>query len=163
MWLAGLEKNGGSRLQGYDRWESEDTLELWERCKGTKKCYQAVGWGRANADQNGSSGSLWQPKRDAQKNARNDGGEHSRWSGVPALYDIANKDVKQRAELGLDFVVAVARPENRASRRVMEKIGMRYDYTGEFYGRELVHYIITREEFLNSKTSIDNSTNARVF
>lgn len=110
VWLAGVEKNGGSRLQGYDRWESEDTLELWERCKGTKKCYQPIGWGRANADQNGSSGSLWQPKRDAQKYARNYGGEHSRWSGVPALYDIANKDVKQRAELGLDFIVAVARP-----------------------------------------------------
>ncbi len=45
-------------------------------------------------------------------------------------------------------IVAVAHPENAASRRVMEKLGMRYDYTGEFYGRDLVHYSITREEFL---------------
>ncbi len=45
-------------------------------------------------------------------------------------------------------IVAVAQPENAASRRVMEKLGMRYDYTGEFYGRDLVHYSITKEEFL---------------
>ena len=50
-------------------------------------------------------------------------------------------------ELNTDEIVAVAAPENSASRRVMEKIGMRYDYTGAFYGRELVHYSITKREF----------------
>jgi RimJ/RimL family protein N-acetyltransferase len=49
--------------------------------------------------------------------------------------------------LNLDKIVAVAFPDNTASRRVMEKIGMRYDYTGQFYGRDLVHYSITRDEF----------------
>lgn len=49
--------------------------------------------------------------------------------------------------LRLDKIVAVAAPENAASRRVMEKLGMTYDYTGEFYGRDLVHYSITKEEF----------------
>jgi RimJ/RimL family protein N-acetyltransferase len=49
--------------------------------------------------------------------------------------------------LNLKEVVAVARPENRASRRVMEKLGMSYDYTGKFYERDLVHYSISREEF----------------
>lgn len=44
-------------------------------------------------------------------------------------------------------IVAVADPDNAASRRVMEKLGMRYDYTGEFYGRDLVHYSITEGEF----------------
>jgi len=44
-------------------------------------------------------------------------------------------------------IVAVARPENAASRRVMEKLGMRYDYTGEFYGFELVHYSIDRDNW----------------
>ena len=48
-------------------------------------------------------------------------------------------------------IVAVAQPENVASRRVMEKLGMSYDYTGKFYGRDLVHYSITKEEFLCSK------------
>ena len=50
-------------------------------------------------------------------------------------------------KLKLQSIVAVARPENRASRRVMEKLGMHYDYTGEFYGRQLVHYLITKEDF----------------
>ncbi len=44
-------------------------------------------------------------------------------------------------------IVAVARAENVASRRVMEKLGMSYDYTGEFYGRDLVHYSITKKDF----------------
>ena len=50
-------------------------------------------------------------------------------------------------KLQLEKVVAVTRPENAASRRVMEKIGMRYDYTGKFYERDLAHYSITKEEF----------------
>lgn len=54
-------------------------------------------------------------------------------------------------ELNLEKIVAVASPENTASRRVMEKLGMGYDYTGEFYGRNLVHYTITREKFLSRK------------
>lgn len=54
-------------------------------------------------------------------------------------------------ELNLDEIVAVARPENLASRRVMEKLGMLYDYTGEFYGRDLVHYSITKKEWLKRK------------
>ena len=54
--------------------------------------------------------------------------------------------------LNLKEIVAVARPENRASRRVMERVGMTYDYIGKFYERDLVHYSITREEFFNAKT-----------
>jgi len=50
--------------------------------------------------------------------------------------------------LQFEKIVAVAQPENQASRRVMEKLGMRYDYTDEFYAHQLVHYSITREEFL---------------
>lgn len=50
-------------------------------------------------------------------------------------------------KLKLEKIVAVANPENRASRRVMEKLGMRFDYIGEFYGRDLVHYSITKREW----------------
>jgi ribosomal-protein-alanine N-acetyltransferase len=53
--------------------------------------------------------------------------------------------------LNFKEIVAVARPENRASWRVMEKLGMSYDYTGRFYERDLVHYSITREEFFRRK------------
>lgn len=56
--------------------------------------------------------------------------------------------------LKLEKIVAVARPENAASRRVMEKLGMRYDYTGEFYGRQLVHYSITKKHFDTTEKKI---------
>lgn len=56
--------------------------------------------------------------------------------------------------LRLKKIVAVARPENAASRRVMEKLGMRYDYTGEFYSKQLVHYTITKNDYFgNRKTA----------
>ena len=54
-------------------------------------------------------------------------------------------------QLQPERIVAVAEPENTASRRVMEKLGMRYDYSGEFYGRELVHYSISEEKFKHDK------------
>lgn len=53
--------------------------------------------------------------------------------------------------LNLKEIVAVARPENRASWSVMERLGMTYDYTGRFYDSDLVHYSITKKEFLNKK------------
>ena len=55
--------------------------------------------------------------------------------------------------LKLDKIAAVAVPENTASRRVMEKLGMHYDYTDVFYGRDLVHYSITKKEFVCLKPS----------
>lgn len=50
-------------------------------------------------------------------------------------------------QLNLEKIVAVARPENTASRRVMEKIGMNYDGIGRFYDCDLAHYSITRENY----------------
>lgn len=47
-------------------------------------------------------------------------------------------------ELKLEKIVAVANPENAASRRVMEKIGMSFDDIGRFYGLDLAHYSISR-------------------
>jgi len=46
--------------------------------------------------------------------------------------------------LELDRVVALAYPANRASTRVMEKIGMPFDREVERYGERLVHYAIER-------------------
>ncbi len=54
-------------------------------------------------------------------------------------------------ELHLREIVAVARPENRESWRVMERLGMTYDYTGRFYDSDLVHYSITKKEFLTQR------------
>lgn len=47
-------------------------------------------------------------------------------------------DAGRRA--GLERIVAFAFPENCASTRVMEKIGMRYDGRVELYGSKLVRY-----------------------
>ena len=46
--------------------------------------------------------------------------------------------------LGLDEVVAVIRPENAASRRVAEKLGMREAGTRHAYGREMALYALSR-------------------
>ena len=50
-------------------------------------------------------------------------------------------------ELKTEKLVAVARPENTASRRVMEKLGMQFIKTGEFYNQTLVQYAINKGEY----------------
>jgi RimJ/RimL family protein N-acetyltransferase len=47
----------------------------------------------------------------------------------------------------LDRIVAVAYPENAASRRVMEKLGMRFVKTTGFFGCDLVYYEISNNEY----------------
>ena len=54
-------------------------------------------------------------------------------------------------ELNAEKLVAVARPENSASRRVMEKLGMKFVKVGKFYNQMLVQYAISREEFVKLK------------
>jgi RimJ/RimL family protein N-acetyltransferase len=49
--------------------------------------------------------------------------------------------------LGLDLIVAVAHPENRASRRVLEKIGLRSEGLARHYGLDLAFYRLTRAEY----------------
>lgn len=115
LFVLGLEKNGGTRLHEYDRWESQDTLEYWEKhpCKsGVCTDYTPIGWGRANVDENGDSGDVWSPGRTAQKLAYSkDNKNHSDWSGVPSLYDIQDKSESARATLGVDFLIAVRRTQ----------------------------------------------------
>jgi ribosomal-protein-alanine N-acetyltransferase len=45
-------------------------------------------------------------------------------------------------------IVAVADPENTASRHVMEKLGMRYEKMAMHYGHNCVFYAIARDEFV---------------
>jgi ribosomal-protein-alanine N-acetyltransferase len=44
--------------------------------------------------------------------------------------------------VGLDRVVAVARPENGPSRRIMDKLGMRWEKDVEAFGRPAVYYAV---------------------
>lgn len=48
-------------------------------------------------------------------------------------------------------IVAVAAPENRASWRIMEKCGMKYEKTDLHYGMECVFYGISKEEFFQNQ------------
>ena len=48
-------------------------------------------------------------------------------------------------ELGLDRVIAVVLPDNLASRRVCERLGMQEEGTRQAYGRKHVVYAIGRE------------------
>lgn len=52
-------------------------------------------------------------------------------------------------QAGLDRIIALAVPENAASRRVMEKVGMRFEgiTTGFYGGSELALYAAARAEF----------------
>jgi RimJ/RimL family protein N-acetyltransferase len=52
-----------------------------------------------------------------------------------AVLDLAH------AELGLPRVIALSYPENGASRRVMEKSGMRPDGEAEAYGRRMLRSV----------------------
>ncbi len=49
--------------------------------------------------------------------------------------------------LQLKEVVAVAMEANKASRRVMEKLGLHFDHKGIYYDVECVFYRISREQF----------------
>jgi RimJ/RimL family protein N-acetyltransferase len=50
--------------------------------------------------------------------------------------------------LGLKRIVAVVQPENAASCRVIEKIGLRYEKDARFYDTDVKYFAITREEYL---------------
>lgn len=52
--------------------------------------------------------------------------------------------------VGLERIVAIARPENVASQRVMQKVGMSYEKNAYFYDSEVVYYAIARQAFQDS-------------
>jgi ribosomal-protein-alanine N-acetyltransferase len=53
----------------------------------------------------------------------------------------------------LDYIVAVAFPENTGSWRVMEKAGMKFEKTTQFFDRDMVLYSISKEEFEPNEAS----------
>ena len=52
--------------------------------------------------------------------------------------------------LGFDPIVAVAHPANLASRRVLGKIGLRYEGMARHYDAHLAFHRLTRGEYLAS-------------
>ncbi|NEP39593.1 MAG: GNAT family N-acetyltransferase, partial [Okeania sp. SIO2H7] len=50
-------------------------------------------------------------------------------------------------ELKLEKIVAVAQPKNIASRRVMEKVGMKYEKEANYYQTNVIYYTILSKEY----------------
>jgi RimJ/RimL family protein N-acetyltransferase len=50
-------------------------------------------------------------------------------------------------ELKLERIVAIAKPENIASVRVIQKVGMKYQKNAHYYGHDVVYYAISRSEW----------------
>ena len=53
-------------------------------------------------------------------------------------------------EHGLERIVAIALPENIASRRIMEKLGMKFEKNEVHYDEECAFYGISKREFFGS-------------
>jgi ribosomal-protein-alanine N-acetyltransferase len=66
---------------------------------------------------------------------------HDRWGRGYATEAAAAALGVGFGALGLERIVALAWPENDASRRVMEKIGMRPAGTATAYGREMTRHV----------------------
>ncbi len=50
-------------------------------------------------------------------------------------------------EIKLDRIIAIAKPENIASVRVIQKIGMKYEKDAHFYNVDVVYYALERVSF----------------
>ena len=56
-------------------------------------------------------------------------------------------------QLELDRIAAVVQPGNLASRRVVEKIGLKFVKEARFYNSGVRYYAITREEYQRNETT----------
>ena len=71
-----------------------------------------------------------------------------RFWGMGFATEAASASLKHGFEdLGLDRIVAVVHPENVASQRVVEKIGLRYVKDARFYNTDVKYYEITADEY----------------
>jgi ribosomal-protein-alanine N-acetyltransferase len=62
--------------------------------------------------------------------------------------EAADAALKYGFEIGeLERIVAIAKAENIASRRVMEKVGMKYEKDAYYYNNDVVYYSLMREAY----------------
>jgi ribosomal-protein-alanine N-acetyltransferase len=50
-------------------------------------------------------------------------------------------------QVGLERIVAIARPENIASQRVMQKVGMKYEKNARYYNSDVVYYALSQADY----------------
>ncbi|MCC3574084.1 MAG: GNAT family N-acetyltransferase [Microcoleus sp. PH2017_40_RAT_O_B] len=55
--------------------------------------------------------------------------------------------------LKLERIVAIARPENIASQRVIQKVGMKYEKNARYYEIDVLYYSIFRETYKSAVSS----------
>jgi ribosomal-protein-alanine N-acetyltransferase len=55
-------------------------------------------------------------------------------------------------QANLERIIALTKPENTASRRVMEKLGMRYEKSLHIFHLDAVYYVITRDAWYRHPT-----------
>lgn len=56
-------------------------------------------------------------------------------------------------ELRLDRIVAVVHPDNLASQRLLEKIGLRYEKEAHYYNIDVKYYAISQQEYERSAST----------
>lgn len=125
--MTGIDKTSGeTKLRGYDRWESQDTLDQWSRPPGGKKKYNLpVAWGRVTAAKNETSGTNWvseyncggkkkPPCPPAFSLAYGDQARVNGWNGVPSIRDLKDRNPANRDKQTIDFLVAVSKPADGA-------------------------------------------------
>ncbi len=135
---------GGMRMQNAEA--------ITERIEFYIECFEKYGYGMAAM--------FWKET-----------GEMIGWSGLQPLDETAEIEVGygmikefwrrgigyETAKMWLEYgfreknlprIVAVAYPENTGSRRIMEKLGMKFEKTETHYGSECAFYGISRDGFL---------------
>src|SRR5215204_5667269 len=117
---------GGSKLQNPEA--------LAKRIRFYISCYESHGFGMC--------GMIWKPT-----------GEMIGSAGLQPLDGTEAARVWMNhgfREHNLERIVAVAHTENRASRHIMEKLGMHYEKTEFHYDAECAFYSISKDEFLGA-------------
>jgi RimJ/RimL family protein N-acetyltransferase len=61
--------------------------------------------------------------------------------------ELGNAALRFGFDRGFERIVAIAKPLNVVSIRVMEKLGMRFEKNATYYNLDVVQYGITRDEF----------------
>lgn len=116
----GSEKLGPTRLENYERWEAQDTVEFRIKpgpggltgCSWGKRTPLGVpqGWGRATADTNGTKGTIMNTAGGAGSLAYSANHGNRGYSGVKELYDVERGTDGKPTDEEITFSVAAAKP-----------------------------------------------------
>ncbi len=106
----GTEKRGGSVIKNFERWEAQDTLELYT-ATGLKcgRSYLPIGWGRATAASSGTRGDILNTPGGAGGNAYRATHQVSGWSGIKEVFDVRRDSSGVPTQTSLTYSVVVSK------------------------------------------------------